>query len=286
MNGQPGLASFAQTFADFAGRHRGEAVIVCGCGASLNTLPSRPDCVTIGVNDVGRRFDPDYLVVVNPPAQFPPDRRAAVTESRARAVFTQYADWRLRHAPRVPIALGSYGGVDVSNPNVLHYTRNSPYVAVCLAIHFGAARVGLIGIDFTNDHFFGATGVHNLAGSLNEIDAEYARLRDACAACGVEIVNLSQISRLTSLEHASLDAFLKSSGAPTEARKALRVVSYSVTPVAGVPAILARCIAARTEAHARCVWATNDYGNGVAFEGDLEWARHPERRKPRSSGRM
>jgi hypothetical protein len=264
-----------ETFADFAGRHRGETIIVCGCGPSLKNFPIRPACVTIGVNDVGRRFDPDYLVVVNPPAQFPPDRRAAITESRARAVFTQYADWRLQHAPRVPIAFGSYGGVDVSNPNVLHYTRNSPYVAVCLALHFGAARIGLIGVDFTNDHFFGATGVHNLAGSLNEIDAEYARLCVACASHGVEIVNLSPISRLSSLERASLDTFLKPSGPPIAAKTALRVVSYSVTPVAGVPAILARCIEARTQAHARCVWATNDYGNGVVFDGDREWARSP-----------
>ena len=176
----------------------------------------------------------------------------------------------------MPIAFGVYGGVDFSNPNVLHYTRNSPYVAVCLAIHMGAARIGLIGVDLTNDHFFGATGVHPLAGSLNQIDAEYARLRDACAARGVEVVNLSPISRLTSLPRASLDTFLSPSSEPAEARNALRVVSYSVTPVAGVPAILARCIAARTQCHPRCVWATNDYGNGVVFDGDIEWTRRPK----------
>jgi hypothetical protein len=129
--------------------------VVCGCGPSLKDFPKRPACITIGVNDVGRHFDPDYLVVVNPPSQFRPDRRGAIKESRARAVFTQYAEWRLQHAPLVPIAFGVYGGVDFSNPDVLHYTPNSPYVAVCLAIHMGAARIGLIGVDLTNDHFFG-----------------------------------------------------------------------------------------------------------------------------------
>ena len=138
----------------------------------LKNFPIRPACIKIGVNDVGRRFDPDYLVVVNPPAQFPPDRRRAIPESRTRAILTQYADWRLQHAPRVPIALGSYGGVAFSNPNVLHYARNSPYVALCLALHMGAARIGLIGVDFTDNHFFGPTGAHPLAGSLRQIDAE------------------------------------------------------------------------------------------------------------------
>jgi hypothetical protein len=53
----------------------------------------------------------------------------------------------------------------------------------------------------------------------------------------------------------------------------LNIVSYATTPVAGVPAILARCISAATPHVARCVWASNDYGNGVVFDGDVEWAR-------------
>jgi hypothetical protein len=56
----------------------------------------------------------------------------------------------------------------------------------------------------------------------------------------------------------------------------LNIVSYATTPVAGVPAILARCISAATPHVARCVWARNDYGNGVIFEGDVEWTRSGE----------
>ena len=55
----------------------------------------------------------------------------------------------------------------------------------------------------------------------------------------------------------------------------LRIVSYATTPVAGVPAILARCIASVTGHSARCVWATEAYGNGVAFSGDVQWRRQP-----------
>ena len=55
----------------------------------------------------------------------------------------------------------------------------------------------------------------------------------------------------------------------------LRIVSYATTPVAGVPAILARCISARTSHTARCVWAQNGYGNGVIFEGDIQWKQSP-----------
>ncbi len=236
MSAQAHLAPLAETLADFAGRHRGATILVCGCGPSLKDLPVRPGCISIGVNDVGRHFDPDYLVVVNPPAQFRPDRRQAITDSRARAVFTQYRDWRPQHALRVPIALGAYGGADFTNQNVLHYTRNSPYVALCLAIHLGAARIGLIGVDFTDDHFFGATGVHPLAGSLNQINAEYARLRDACTARGVELVNLSPVSRLTSLLRASLMAFLQAEPAAPRPPPALHIVPDSAASVVRTPA--------------------------------------------------
>jgi hypothetical protein len=71
------------TFAQVRDRHAGEAILVCGCGSSLATLRLPPGVPTIGVNDIGRLFDPDYLVVVNPPRQFSGDRFRFVRESRA-----------------------------------------------------------------------------------------------------------------------------------------------------------------------------------------------------------
>jgi hypothetical protein len=62
---------------------------------------------------------------------------------------------------------------------------------------------------------------------------------------------------------------------PTNDRDALNIVSHAVSPVVGVPAILARCINARTPHRCRCVWATNVLPNGVAFEGDIQWRDTP-----------
>ena len=62
--------------------------------------------------------------------------------------------------PIVRFKLGQYGGTDVHAGDVLHYTQNSPYVAVCLAAFMGAKRIGLIGVDLTDGHFFGPTGRH------------------------------------------------------------------------------------------------------------------------------
>jgi spore maturation protein CgeB len=66
----------------------------------------------------------------------------------------------------------------------------------------------LIGVDFDDGHFFGATGRHPLAGQLVRIDREYGALAEACRADGVELVNLSATSRLTSLPRAGLAQWL------------------------------------------------------------------------------
>jgi glycosyltransferase involved in cell wall biosynthesis len=182
----------------FRNRHQDEAIVVCGCGQSLRDLPLPARTVTIGVNDVGRLFDPTYLVVVNPRSQFKTERFRYVETSKAQALFTQL-DLGAVRPPVVRFRLGKYGGTDLNGADALHYTQNSPYVAVCLAAYMGATRIGLIGVDLTDDHFFGKTGRHSLAGRVREIDAQYGALARALGARGVELVNLSRQSRLTGI---------------------------------------------------------------------------------------
>jgi glycosyltransferase involved in cell wall biosynthesis len=256
------------SLAGFRDLHAGETLVVCGCGSSLRELAHPERHTTIGVNDVGRLFTPDYLLVVNTRSQFAPGRFEAVAQSRARVLFS-HLELGVQHPHQVRFALGQRGGVDFSNPDALNYTRNSPYPALCLAIHMGAKRIGLIGVDFTADHFFGATGIHGLSRELNQIDAEYRRLQEACVRAGIEIVNLSVGSRLTAFPKMSLEEFEAAQATP------LRVVSYATTPVAGVPAILGRAISHATVNEGRSVWASNGYGNGVVFDGDIEYQRHP-----------
>jgi len=190
----------------FRDLHRDATIVVCGCGESVGTFTPPPGCITIGTNDIGRLFDPDYLVVVNPPAQFRPERWSYVEQSRARAVFSQL-DLPLARAPLVRFRLGRFGEAGFEEPDILHYTQNSPYVAVGLALFLGARRIGLIGVDFTDHHFFARTGPHLLMPQLDQIDREYGRLKDACAARGVELLNLSPVSRLSSIPRLEQAAF-------------------------------------------------------------------------------
>jgi len=260
--------------AAFRNGHINETMVVCGCGPSVRELihPSRR--IVIGVNDIGRLFDPTYLVVVNPRSQFKGDRFRYVEHSKARALFT-HLDLGHVQPPVVRFTLGRYAGTGPAAGESLHYTQNSPYVAVCLAAYMGATRIGLVGVDFTEHHFFGRTGRHPLASRLAQIDREYGALAEALAARGVELVNLSSTSRLQSLRRVDMTWLDDGQGRPAAPAAStpagLRIVSYATTPVAGVPSLLARCIDATTEHSALCVWAGGSYGNGVAFAGGTSW---------------
>ena len=196
------------TLGPFRALHHNQDIVVCGCGESLKDLVHPEQFITIGVNDVGRLFQPTYLVVVNPRRQFAGDRFRYIESSQSRYLFTQL-DLGINRPNIVRFQLGTYGGTDISNPTILHYTQNSPYVALCLAALMGAKRIGLIGVDFTDDHFFGKTGPHVLVRKLPLIDAEYRKLNEALRRYGIEVYNLSSKSRLKAFPLMPLEEFRK-----------------------------------------------------------------------------
>src|SRR5262249_49134165 len=57
---------------------------------------------------------------------------------------------------------------------------------------------------------FANTGRHPLAPRIDQIDREYRNLVDACRNLGVQLFNLSPMSRLTALPKASLGDFMAS----------------------------------------------------------------------------
>lgn len=263
------------SFGDYENRHEGETILVCGCGRSLSLLGEPERFVTIGVNDVGRMFHPDYLVILNTPRQFRGDRFDYVKNSRAGALFT-HLHLPVDHPRVVSFHLGSRGGTAPGDGSLPH-TRNSPYLAANLARYMGAARIGLIGVDFTHDHFWGDTGRHPLDRETVRINQEYRRLAEAFAAAGIELVNLSPFSRLDSLPYEPIGSF----AAKAKSRRSLRLVSYSITPAVGVPRILSDAIEARTTARCVAVQGASRYPGGLTFAGDVDAAADPVTAKAR-----
>jgi len=202
-------------YQDFKGKHTGENIIVAGCGTSVAPLENPVPCVTIGVNDIGRLFTPTYTVMINDKRAFRQDRWEHMVTCKSNAIFTHIknteCDLPIIHQERlVKIQLGrsvsSTNTVVLDKPSV-DYTSNSPFVAAIIASWMGAKNIGIIGVDWTDDHFFAKTGTHILNRKLPAIIQEYILLQDALRARGINLYNLSPISRLR-LDRLSLDEFI------------------------------------------------------------------------------
>ncbi len=189
--------------------HQGKAFIVCGCGQSAGNFKKPTSALTIGVNDFGRNFDPDYLLVMDPPKTFTPERFHYIENSRARYVFSdQYFD--LRRSQLVRFKLRQAAKPQFDDPNWLFYIDKpitSPFMAVTLAAHMGAGLIGLIGVDYTENHFFAATGTHVLTPHLAGIDRRFLLLLNALQSLGIKFFNLSPESLLRSVPKISMNDF-------------------------------------------------------------------------------
>ena len=197
-------------YKDFKNIHKEQQIIVCGCGISLTDFKNNDDYITIAVNDIGRYITPNYLVILNNRNGFKGDRWKYVENTGAPVLFTQYRDLPVNDKSKiVGLKLGKYAGT-VWNKEEVSYTTNSPYVATIIAAYMGASHIGLIGVDFTQDHFWGKTGEHPLANRFNAINDEYNKLHKALQLKNIDFVNLSKHSRLT-MPKMDIDTFTKCS---------------------------------------------------------------------------
>jgi hypothetical protein len=183
---------------DFMNIHPGEKIIVCGCGVSLEKIRnSYREYITIGVNDVPAMFDPTYLLVTDHPGRFYGSRKELVQKSSAKFLFTCVKGWR--HPNMVHFDLGSKELRNLESNSKIDHFLNSPYVAIGLAYKMGAKNIGLIGVDFTNGHFYNRTdGSHPLikANYLRRLNSAYQVMVAELAKRGTSLYNLSETSRI------------------------------------------------------------------------------------------
>jgi hypothetical protein len=270
-------AKSQRTIGAFADLHRNEAMVVCGCGTSLNDLDRTNERVTVGVNDVGRAFTPSYLVVVDGPDRIAADRWEYVRVTNADVLFTNQF-LRLDHPFIVRMALRETPEPMLPQRTSVHVLGKpwySPYVALSVAAHLGGDPIGLIGVDFAEDHFFGATGPYPGTRHLPLVDEQFRILRGALVAAGQRVANLSTRSRVTAFPRLDLMDFdrLPPRTVRRDRRPNLNVVVYD-QDASVVNGWLARCIWAETGHSARFVHGAP--GGDPLVWPDLDWTAHPE----------
>jgi len=183
--------------------------IICGTGTSLHEYEDFGDNILIGVNDICHILQPDLLVVVDEKRRFTPNRWEAVKTCKA-PIFSQ-----LNLLPNIDAKrqvkfeiLGRSKPLDLDGPSC-NISLTSTFIAVNLAYKLGATKIGMIGVDFNNDHANRTSGQHPLKNRLDTINKDFGVLRNHLNNRGVDFVNLSKYSLVTSLPRVSLDYFNK-----------------------------------------------------------------------------
>jgi cellulose synthase/poly-beta-1,6-N-acetylglucosamine synthase-like glycosyltransferase len=243
---------------DFKGIHYGEAMVVCGLGRSICSFEHPERFRTIGVNDIGRAFQPSYLLVMDNPSTFGPERFRFIRDSGAEYIFADH-DLGIQRDTIVRFPIRKNPEPQLDDPDALYYIGSpptSPFLALCLAAHMGAKAIGLIGVDFTDGHFFAADGAHKLRPSLLGINRRFYLLGSALLDRGIKIFNLSVESKISAFPRLTADQFhlLQTSGrARAWSRPARRMSFLATSPVSENVATLARLINTETSLSCRLI---------------------------------
>lgn len=137
--------------------------------------------ICIGVNDIQRYHNTDYVVCVDSPDVFKPERLEGIKASKCIGFYTQLEDWTklVQNINIIEFNRGR-GLVEEIDTNRFCYSNNSPYVACVLAYKLGATEIVLWGVDF-NDH-------PHLNGSARDKSfRDYKELQKALNKRGVSI---------------------------------------------------------------------------------------------------
>jgi hypothetical protein len=205
-------------------RHRGADVVVCGLGPSIHGWEPPDGLITVGVNDIGRHFTPDYLLVIDHPGVFkkwlPDPRLQHILDTKPKKAFLTPASvgptWAKHRTDGIPFMIASIpryakkwpGWHSNNNPQIHHTIGGSPLPACSIAGFLGAKRIGLLGIDLYDHHAF--------KNHIDDTKEVWEGMKLFLAKKGVELWNLSERSALTNIPPMSLEDFNEHRPAPED----------------------------------------------------------------------
>ena len=121
---------------------------VLGLGQSVHRYNGSG--ISIGVNDIYRYYPADYVVCVDKPDRFNPERRKIIEQSKPILFFSHLPDWEFM--PNFVLMNLSRHRGDLSEIKSKYpYGTSSSYCAACIAYKLGATVIKMYGVDM-NDH--------------------------------------------------------------------------------------------------------------------------------------
>jgi len=173
-------------------------VSVLACGESGQYWDGTGE--SIGVNDCWKYHPTDYLLVINPPNSFTPERRKIITESTPHHFITDSRSFligRVPHAEQIKSRM-DYKELFCTNGNQIikyrfskwkgklekfvQYSNTSPFAAISLAYVLGYNEITLWGVDFITHRTWKAENPH----MMEELE-NYKAFFQALGEVGVKV---------------------------------------------------------------------------------------------------
>jgi len=177
------------TWRELKDAHKGADILALGLGPSLKDLHLYSPDLTVGVNDIWRYHETDYLCIgdsLSPSkTPFTAARRATIQASRPRALFHVHGDDPEHISTMILLKTKGYTAepdLDELRAGIIPSAYTSIWMAVIVAWHLGAKSIGVLGMDITKDHV--------LFGHVHEIEACFRGLASAFSKDGCGVVQL------------------------------------------------------------------------------------------------
>ena len=191
------------------------SVLICACGPSVQDVldlvwgpvSSRPRVLVV---NYAARWVPleeiDYLVTCDPIERFSHRNAVAIGQAAAVATYTFHAMGL--DIPNVvdSVKVDTCASDMIDEPGKIAAATSSTFVAAAIAYRLGAQRIGVIGHDLIG---------HRVLSHPDHTAAERAAwsgLHARLAVKGVELRNLSAISKVDTFPHQPLEAWLRGFG--------------------------------------------------------------------------
>lgn len=201
--------------------------IILGNGVSIKQLETKSiddDITTIGCNSIQKAYNPDILTLVDRfknKSHKSPDTQEfidMVNNSPTQVIVTAHYNWCnvLSQDKTYLQFMGSpLLKFDINRvekfPLELFTKSNSPFATVQMAYNMGFKNIGLLGVDYTLDHFYKKDGSY-FKGTIEQIKWQriqnnYKTMTNFLQGKGIGFYNLSKVSLLKMIKYKSLEDF-------------------------------------------------------------------------------
>jgi len=186
----------------------GSKCLICATGPSIEKIDiNKIDCLTIGINDIGKLFYPDFLVVsdVLPISEdgrhFHKVKRMLDTGSRL--AFTYSKENVFNKSDMIYYSISPIKTVELEKSfdhHILPASVTTTEIGISLAIYLGFSYIGIIGFDMIG---------HDNETQVDYINEDLDKLNDYAIDHGNQIFNLSKSSLIVSFDYMKFNDFLK-----------------------------------------------------------------------------